>query len=214
MTTTFTGIPLAALDFYEGLEDDNSRSYWTAHAADYERHVRGPLTALGDTLADELGELRLFRPYRDVRFSRDKSPYKTAQGAWFERGGYVQVGAAGLAVGVGYYRMEPDQVSRYRAAVDEARTGEELSGVVAAVRASGHQVAGDQLRTRPRGVDADHPRLDLLRFRTLYSWHDFGAPEWLPTPAAAAHVRTALREMAPLRDWLDRHVGPSDQPRR
>jgi hypothetical protein len=105
-------------------------------------------------------------------------------------------------------------VARFRVAVDEAASGEELARIVAALLAAGHEVSGDRLRTRPRGVAEDHPRLDLLRYRSLYAWHDLGAPDWLPTPRAAEEVRAVLREMTPLQRWLDQHVRPSDQPRR
>ena len=77
---TFAGIPLRACEFYAGLEADNSRAYWTAHKATYERDVKGPLTALAELAAPEFGEPKLFRPHRDVRFSADKSPYKDHQG--------------------------------------------------------------------------------------------------------------------------------------
>ena len=80
----FNGWPAEALEFYEGLEADNSKAYWTANKAVYETAVRQPLDALSATIADEFGELVVFRPYRDVRFAKDKSPYKTAMGALTE----------------------------------------------------------------------------------------------------------------------------------
>lgn len=82
----FTGFPVAALDFYEDLEADNSKAFWAAHKAVYDDCVRGPMRALLGELEDEFGEGKMFRPYRDVRFSRDKIPYKTHQG------GYVATG--------------------------------------------------------------------------------------------------------------------------
>jgi uncharacterized protein (DUF2461 family) len=79
----FTGIPAAALDFYDDLEQDNSKTFWTAHKAIYDEAVRAPMEALAADLAKDYGEGKLFRPYRDVRFSKDKTPYKTHQGVWF-----------------------------------------------------------------------------------------------------------------------------------
>ena len=93
----FRGWPTEALDFYEGLEADNSKTYWTAHKAVYEEKVPAPMRELLAALEPEFGESKIFRPYRDVRFSADKSPYKTAIGATLERGGYVQLSAQGLA---------------------------------------------------------------------------------------------------------------------
>src|SRR4051812_47820766 len=72
----FTGWPPAALDFYRDLEQDNSRAFFTAHKDVYERDVRAPFEALGELVAEEFGPLKVFRPNRDVRFSKDKSPYK------------------------------------------------------------------------------------------------------------------------------------------
>ena len=74
----FKGWPVEALEFYEGLEADNSKVYWTEHKDTYTTAVHGPMAALLSDLADEFGEGRIFRPYRDVRFSADKSPYKTS----------------------------------------------------------------------------------------------------------------------------------------
>jgi uncharacterized protein (DUF2461 family) len=74
---TFQGWPEEALEFYEGLEADNTKTYWTANKAIYDAKVLGPMTELLDELGPDFGETRMFRPYRDVRFSKDKTPYKT-----------------------------------------------------------------------------------------------------------------------------------------
>lgn len=206
---SFAGISDEALEFYEGLAADNTKTYWTAHKHIYERVVRDPLVELCEALAPEFGSPYLFRPYRDVRFARDKSPYKEQQGATVEGGGYVQVSATGLFAAVGYYRMASDQLARYREAVDDARSGRRLERLVESLREQGYTVSGDTLKTRPRGYPADHPRIELLRHRTLVCWIDFGAPDWLATPAAADHVAEAWRDMRPLRGWLDKNVGPS-----
>ncbi len=208
---TFTGFPAEALDFYEGLEADNTKTYWTRHKATYESCVRAPMTALCEELSAEFGEPYLFRPYRDLRFARDKSPYKEHQGATVGHG-YVHISAAGLFAAVGYYQMAPDQLVRYRTAVDEEATGAVLERLVAKLRAAGYTVGGDRLKTRPRGYDADHPRIDLLRHRTVVAWVDFGAPEGIHPEEAAARVAAAWRETLPLHQWLDDHVGPPREP--
>jgi uncharacterized protein (TIGR02453 family) len=210
---SFSGISDEALEFYEGLAADNTKTYWTAHKSTYEGVVREPLVALCDTLAPEFGSVHLFRPYRDVRFARDKSPYKEQQGATVGNC-YVHISATGLFAAVGYYRMASDQVTRYREAVDDDRTGPELERVVTTIRDQGYVVDGETLKTRPRGYPADHPRIELLRHRSLVAWIDFGAPDWLATAAAADRVATAWREMLPLHDWLHSHVGSSELPPR
>src|ERR1700710_1948199 len=113
----FDGIPLAALDFYEDLENDNSKAFWTAHKHVYETAVRAPMQALVTELEKQFGPGKFFRPYRDIRFSKDKTPYKTHQGVWFgESSLYLQVSAAGLSLAAGYWHTKSPQVARLRRA--------------------------------------------------------------------------------------------------
>src|SRR5437764_502068 len=113
---TFRGWPAEALEFYEDLEADNTKSYWQAHKTTYEQCVLAPMLELLTELEPEFGPGKVFRPYRDVRFSADKSPYKTAIGATLANGGYVQLSADGLGAGCGMYHLEADQLARFRAA--------------------------------------------------------------------------------------------------
>lgn len=215
MTTTtqgFAGFPDEALGFYEGLEADNSKAYFTDHRDAFERAVRGPMLALTDALAAEFGEARLFRPNRDVRFSPDKSPYKTHQGAVIGMGGgdgslYVAVSADGLAAGGGFYQLTKDQLTRYRAAVADDAAGERLVAVVDALRADGFGLVGETLVRAPRGVDPAHPRIELLRHKGLAGMKEFGTPRWLSTAKALDHVATAWRALAGLNAWLAAEVG-------
>ncbi len=215
--TGFQGIPLDALDFYEDLEADNSRTWWQANAQRYATSVRGPMEALVDALEDEFGAAKLFRPHRDVRFSADKSPYKEHQGALTSQvagmGFYVQVAPAGLMTGGGFYPTGTDQVPRFRAAVDAPRSGQELQGIVDGLVGQGFEIGGDRVATRPRGVAADHPRLELLRHKVLFASRLHGSPDWLTTPAAVDRVREDWRAVRPLVDWLTEHVGASQNPR-
>lgn len=206
----FTGIPLKALDFYEDLEADNSKSFWAANKHVYEACVRGPLEELSAALEKEFGPGKLFRPYRDVRFSADKTPYKTHQGVWFaESSTYVHVGADGLFVAAGYWRTTPDQVARLRRAVDADATGPALAAAVAGVAKKGFEIGGHRLARVPPGFPKDHPRADLLRHKTLTANRALGAPDWLATPKARTEVAKLWRGMAPLVAWLDAHVGPA-----
>src|SRR5262245_57185790 len=162
----FRGWPADAVEFYEGLEADNSRTYWAANKAVYEQRVYGPMAQLLAELEPEFGEGKVFRPHRDVRFSADKSPYKTNIGATVDRGGYSQLSAAGLAVGNGMYVMAPDQLERYRRAVADEGTGTELTALIADLRRKGITAGGyDTLKTAPRGYPRDHPRLEMLRYK-------------------------------------------------
>jgi uncharacterized protein (TIGR02453 family) len=209
---TFTGFPAEALEFYEGLLADNSKAYWTAHRDTYETCVREPMAALISDLEAEFGPGHLFRPYRDVRFARDKSPYKTAQGAFVSVdegvGYYLQLDANGLYVGGGFHHHAPDQVERYRAAVDAETSGKRLETIVADVTEAGFEVGGEKLKTRPRGYDPDHPRMELLRHKSLTAGRALGGEPWLGTPAAGTVVREHWRALRPLIDWIATHVGP------
>jgi uncharacterized protein (TIGR02453 family) len=209
----FGGFPEEALVFYEGLEADNSKTYWTAHREVYERAVRAPLQALLDDLEPEFGPGKMFRPYRDVRFSADKSPYKTAAAATVpvEDGAvsfYLQISARGLFVGAGTYHMSRDQLARYREAVLTDRSGGELARISETLGAAGFEVhASERLQRVPRGVDPSHPRADLLRYKGLAAMRDFGVQPWLETPGCRDVVADAWRAAVPLVRWLGRHVG-------
>jgi uncharacterized protein (TIGR02453 family) len=207
---TFRGWPAEALDFYEGLEADNSKTYWTAHKAVYDDIVRGPMDLLLAELEPEFGAGRVFRPYRDVRFSADKSPYKTNMGAWLERGGYIQLSAKGLAAGRGMWMMSAEQLDRYRRAVADERSGAELERVVAQVTARGIDVTGhDTLKTVPRGYPRDHPRAELLRHKGLVAWKEWPVAAWLGTATAKRRIVDFLHGAQPLADWLAGYVGPA-----
>ena len=205
----FRGWPAEALEFFEGLEADNSKTYWERNRDVYEEMVRAPMEELLAELELDWGEGRIFRPYRDVRFSADKSPYKTHIGAMVGDG-YVQLNADGLAAGSGMWEMAPDQLDRYRDAVDDDRRGEDLVGIVSAARAGGLEVTGHgTLKTAPRGYPKDHPRVELLRFKGLITWKDWPAGAWLGTKRAKDRVVGFFERSQPLTLWLRAHVGAS-----
>jgi uncharacterized protein (TIGR02453 family) len=208
----FSGVPTAALDFYDDLEADNSKSFWTANKHIYEEAVRAPMEALVAELAPEFGEGKLFRPYRDVRFAKDKTPYKTHQGAWFNASSvYVQISAAGMFVAAGYWRTDPDQVARMRRAIADDIVGPQLEKALKAVQGKGFTIAGDRLTRVPTGYDKDHPRADLLRHKTLTAHRELGFPDWLGSARGRIEIAKLWRGLAPLTGWLHTHVGPAHQ---
>ena len=206
----FRGWPTAAIDFFDGLEEDNSKEYWQAHKAVYEESVRAPMEALLAELEPEFGEGRIFRPYRDVRFRADKSPYKTEIAAHLGGGGYVKLSGAGLGAGNGLYMPAADQLERFREAVDAESSGGSLVELVASARSAGIEVtAHETLKTAPRGFPKDHPRIELLRMKGVVVWREWPVAPWLSTAKAKARVVDLLRASAPLVAWLDEHVGAS-----
>ena len=204
----FGGWTDEALAFYEGLEADNSKSYWTSRKAVYDEQVRRPMEELADVLAGEFGEAKIFRPYRDIRFSADKTPYKTHIGATIGGNAYVQFSADGLGTGAGMWHFEAEQLARYRAAVAADASGERLTKIIAAIEKDGYEVHGhDSLKSAPRGYPADHPRVVLLRHKGLTSWRHWTPGPWLATAEAKERVLAFQRASAPLVDWLREHVG-------
>jgi uncharacterized protein (TIGR02453 family) len=209
----FSGWPPIAVEFYEGLEADNTKAYWTEHKPVYETCVLAPMAELLDELAGEFGPGRIARPYRDVRFRADKSPYKLAIYAILDDGGYVNFNADGLTAGMGYYQMAPDQLERYRRAVADEESGAELTAIVERLVAGKVEVGGgSSLKSAPRGYARDHPRIELLRYKGLIAWRHWPLTGWLHTAGAKRRVVDFLRTTAPLQGWLDEHVGPSTLP--
>ena len=205
----FSGWPAEAVTFFEGLAADNTKAYWSAHRDFYEASVREPMAELLDELSAEFGPGKIARPYRDVRFRADKSPYKTEIYATLDGGGYVRFSADGLTAADGYYLMTAAQLDRYRRAVSDDAAGTRLAELVDRLRGEGAEAGGTQtLKTAPRGYPADHPRIALLRCKGLICWQRWPAGPWLATPAARDRVAGFLRATAPLRQWLGEHVGP------
>jgi uncharacterized protein (TIGR02453 family) len=206
-TASFKGWPERALEFYEGLEADNSKAYWLDHKEVYERDVKAPMEVLLAELSKEFGDTRLFRPYRDVRFSRDKSPYKTTIAA-MAGDHYIQLSADGLLAGAGMYHMEPPQLERYRAAVAAERTGRKLQSLVGSLRTSGLDVhAGEMLKTAPRGYPRDHPRVELLRCKGIVVMKSWPPAAWLGTAGAKKRIVDVFHAAKPLQGWLRANVG-------
>jgi uncharacterized protein (TIGR02453 family) len=207
----FTGFPEAALDFYDDLEMDNTRSFWEAHKSVWTESVKAPMTALTDALAGEFGAPKVFRPYRDVRFAKDKTPYKTHQGAFVASGPacgwYVEISARGLRTGGGFYDASGPDLARVRASIDHEATGKELQRILAKLEKAGFEVGGDRLKTTPRGYDADHPRIDLLRHKSITVGRPYGFDPVIHSPELVDAVRRDWRALRPLVDWVSLRLG-------
>lgn len=212
----FSGFPIEARTFYDGLVADNSRTYWQANKAVYERAVRGPMLALLAEL-DGFGPFHVFRPYQDVRFAKGRPPYKTHIGAVSETEGgaihYVQFSHDGMLAGSGYYAMASDQLDRFRRAADDEHRGPEIERLVVDAEAAGCSIGAiGELKTAPRGYAKDHPRIVLIRRKGLIVSRQWKPAKWMHTKAVVARVAEAWMLAAPVNAWLDTHVGPSTLP--
>jgi uncharacterized protein (TIGR02453 family) len=207
----FTGFTEAALDFYDDLEMDNTKSYWEAHKDVYQASVKAPMTALVTALEPQFGNAKIFRPFRDVRFAKDKTPYKTHQGAFVAAGPacgwYVEISARGFRSGAGFYEASGADLGRIRASIANELTGDQLGKILAKLKRAGFTVGGDRLKTSPRGYDADHPRIDLLRHRSLTIGKDYGFEPIIHTPELVAAVRADWKAARPLVDWVAARLG-------
>jgi uncharacterized protein (TIGR02453 family) len=208
--SVFEGFPVAALDFYDDLEVDNTRSFWEKHKEVYATAVKEPMTALTAALAPEFGEAKIFRPYRDVRFAKDKTPYKTHQGAFVAAGPatgwYVEVSPRGVRTGAGFYEASSPRLAAIREAIDHDLHGAELERLLAELRAGGWEVGGDRLKTTPRGYAADHPRIDLLRHRSMSVGRSLGFEPVIHTAELLEVVREDWRALRPFVEWVERHA--------
>ena len=206
---TFEGFPEAALDFYDDLELDNTKSFWQAHKTVYDEAVAAPIKALTAALEPEFGAAKIFRPYRDVRFAKDKTPYKTHQGAYVATGPstgyYVQIGAAGVMVGVGFYEASSARLAVIREAIMDDAHGSQLEGILAELEEAGWKVGGETLKTAPRGYDVDHPRIALLRHKSLTVGREYGFEPVIHSPALVDRVREDWRAATPFLDWVAAH---------
>jgi len=213
----------AAFDWFDGLEEDNSRAYFLRQADAYKREVQEPFhKMLGELARGFGGEVHVFRPNRDVRFSPDKRPYKTnISGVLRERAQgagdlYIQLGGDGMLAGCGYFLMANDQLARYRAILTDADKGEgegkRLSKIIEAGRLAGLEVEGEQLKTAPRGIARDAANIELLRFKSLIASAKLAPDDALRPGAALEWTARTWRAGMPLLEWLDARVGKSTLP--
>lgn len=210
MSEGFTGWTGDFQGYFIGLQLDNSKSYFDKNRAKYQRDVRGPMEALLKHLEPEFGAGKIFRPNRDLRFSADKSPYKTniaADIGMGGHGGYVSVDAKGLMAASGRYMLDPAELARFRAAVEADKPGQELAGIVAELEGKEYEIGGSDLKRVPGGLPQDHPRARLLKHKRLYFWRSFGLQPWLAKPEAADRIAQVFRDARPLNDWFGRHLG-------
>ena len=225
----FTGFPAEGLGFLAELKEHNDKAWFEAHRATFESALVAPgralVTELGERLQREVSPaLRvepkiggsIMRQHRDIRFSKDKSPYKTYFGLWFwdgeERsstrpGFYLGFSAEELTLGAGKHGFEDEQLKAYREAVMDERRGAALANIVANVRAQGsYEIGGQTYKKVPAQYESDHPRADLLKHTGLHAELREPAGARLHGPQLVDYVMEHYRRLAPLVVWLGANV--------
>ena len=206
---TFKGWSEDCQRFFIGLELDNSKKYFEANRRTYEDSVKGPMIALLESLEPDFGTGKVFRANRDIRFSKDKSPYKTniaADVGMGAKGGYLSLDARGFTVATGRYVMSPEEIARFRKKVAADASGTQLAGIVTKLKKSGYDLGGEELKRVPPPWPQDHPRADLLRRKSLYAWKNYGLQPWLGSASARRYVVKMWTDAQPLNDWFKKHL--------
>jgi uncharacterized protein (TIGR02453 family) len=224
MTTTFAGMPDEGLAFLEDLEERNTKEFFDANKGLFKEQVQAPFASLVEAAAGrlrrsvpELGQPKVFRIYRDLRFSKDKTPYKTSlsasvpsrpaddgDGAGVGTGFYVNVGPAGLYTASGLYHPARPELERVRAAIANEATGPELEAILARAAGKGLEPYLDPLQRMPKAWPPDHPRAGLLKARSLVLNRQHERAPWLQTAELLDRLVADWKAMIPFNRWLER----------
>jgi uncharacterized protein (TIGR02453 family) len=194
---TFSGFQKETVGFLQGIRDHNRKAWFDAHREDYERAFLAPAQAFSEALAPRLRKIdpevvveprvngSIMRINRDIRFSKDKTPYKDHLDLWFwtgERKGWDSSGfffrltPDESILGAGIHRFAPPTVARYRTAVLDSRRGGALARLVESLRADGYEVGTESYKKVPAGATPDHSRATLLRHGGLHATWQGEAP--------------------------------------
>ncbi len=206
MTDT-AGLDPDIFAFYAELADNQTKEWWLANKKRYESHVRAPVERLVDALGGEFGPLKIFRPYKDVRFSADKRPYKDHLGLVTADASaatyYLQVSQHGLMLAGGLYEPAREQLARFREIIDDNRLVGDLEATLDEVGEHGFTLMTEgALLTAPRGFTADHPKIELLRLKRMALSATFEPAAWMHGPELVDRVRAGWRTVRVWNDWI------------
>lgn len=218
-TRSFQGFPVGIISFFEDLGGNNNKAWFDANKRRYEECVKEPALAFGELMAEKLADIAAgpppeaspFRIYRDIRFSKDKSPYKTHMGIPFgdpgykkgeSPGFYFHLDARQLIVGAGLYSFDKPVLEAYRQAVLHEESGARLALIVADLTDQGYDIWGRTYKRVPRGYDPEHPRTGLLLHSGLFAGLAEPPLPELHSPEIIDYCLEHYRNLAPLQHWL------------
>jgi uncharacterized protein (TIGR02453 family) len=201
--------PPEALEFLRELEANNDRDWFKANRGRYDEYLLEPARRMADGLGD-FGEPHFFRPWNDTRFHM-RPPIKEQLGVAIGYGGaggyYFELSLDGLLVAGGMHQPAPDQLTRFRALIDDGRRAASFERALAKAEAGGLELSTQALKRAPRGYPLDHPRIERLRLKSLTVSKRHDLEPWLHKPACDKKVRAQLEAARPLVEWLRQHVG-------
>jgi uncharacterized protein (TIGR02453 family) len=225
----FNGFPKEYFSFFNKLKKNNSKQWFEKHRDDYDQLVmhpaRGFVTAKGEKLRKIAPEVNavpkinksLFKINRDVRFSNDKSPYKTYMGIWLWEGDgkrmecsgfYLHVENKNVLIGVGIKMFSKPLIDRYRRAVVDKNQGAALKSAVRKISAKGYLIDGKHYKKVPRGYDAEHPNAEFLLYNGLTARVEEKVPDVFFSDALIDYAYTHYKNMLPLHRWLKKVLVP------
>lgn len=220
---SFGGFPPETRRFLSGIRAHNDKAWFEDHRDDYQQFFVAPAAAFAEALAPRLRQIEpavtveprvngsIMRINRDIRFSKDKSPYKDHLDLWFWTGDrkgwdtsgfFFRLTPERLLLGAGMHGFMPEMLPRYRAAVLDARKGAALASTVVKLRKDGYEVGTESYKKVPAGVPADHPRAALLRHGGLHAGWEGKHPAELATPKILDFVAKRYAAVAPIHRWL------------
>ncbi len=221
--TDFTGFPKAAPKFLRALKRNNDKAWFAEHREEYDRNILEParafVVAMGDALrkdlpginADPRTDRSIFRIHRDIRFSKDKSPYKAhlgvilwdGPGAKMESSGfYLHLEPPELYLGCGYYMFSKESLAAYRELLLDPKGGPALQRAVKLVAKRGYEIGADKTKRVPRGCDPDHPRAELLKHKGLFAGLGMKVPPEFHGPELVTFCRGHFKALLPLHKQL------------
>jgi len=222
----FVGFPKPGIKFLKDLQKNNDREWFAAHKKTYEQELKAPAEAFLAGLQEQLEAMlrapviaKLFRIHRDVRFSKDKTPYNThvrmaffgvpsttgastGASAGAQSGFYFSLDTVGITYGAGSMLLDKQPLARYRAAVDDRGQGAKVARMLKTLEKQGFRISEPELKRVPRGFDPEGLHVDLLRRKSLAVWHDQKGHANATGSDAIADAMASFKVMKPLHVFL------------
>lgn len=224
MVNEFNGFPKQCLKFFNEIKKNNTKLWFEEHRSDFDQHVMEPsrefIVAMGSRLrkiapginADPRVNKSIFRLFRDTRFSKIKTPYKTNLGLWFWEGDGKRMECSGfyfhleppkLMLGVGLYMIPKTVMEEYRNSVVDDKHGKVLARAIARARkVPGCDIGREHYKRVPRGFDPDHPNAEFLKYNGFYAGIETQIPKELHTPENLDYCFAQFKQFLPVHKWL------------